>query len=815
MAAQTAIVPRDPVARTWYRERLQELVRMEPPLDGVVIESPYHDGVACQCAQCSTEPYPEDQMLAEMYAAVREARPDLPIVRCIKHNITDAGVGEALAAQLKTLEGPGDWYMNTYPNRASRQQWHALGPRFATYLLPYREVLKGNNVPEEIEALYAHFNDAASRGVMAHGFCYRFYGGRMGSYKVSEDAALRARYPDRRGAFSMALVAEAAFDPSLSDAERAHRVRRIQALTIPDYPRNRALADAEVASLGREPAPQTAAGPVIADPASYPPPGRLLRMQYSIQEPGFLMAQVCADVDNDGAREVVYASRGTGYTHLLRASDGTAKWGGKIPGDHQSIMAYDLDSDGTLEIVYTTSGPGRAYVLDGATGDTRRTWDAGDWKAGHSPVIIDADGDGVLDGYLGTRSTTLARLNMRDLTPIATRGPWSQCGCYPSALDVDGDGRWDLFAGSGDDSSAKGVAYRYDPITLEPVWQFATNDNASSADMVLADIDGDGQVEIVKSVDNYANDDAHDAIHAWETDGAHLWSTTGLSGEDSPNVADLDGDGEIEIIGMTFCSEVYCLNADGSVRWRKDLRPELDNTAHAYMTPVLCDMNGKPGLEIVAFTNDGYFANENEAAAKANGIIFVLDATGHVLDQYDVGAPRYWGTAFACNADGDPWLELCASGSGGFDVLETRGYGPDTEHFQRRRTYQRLNVLPWAYEDTYFNYRGVKENVVPRADSLVLARDGDGYVTSGSYTTALMTLPPGMSFGTLVFDVEEPAGTAIRAQVLDLSGAVSHDDVKYGTELGINVPIRLRFAFSTSENRVSPLLDAYALSFGQ
>ena len=34
-------------------------------------------------------------------------------------------------------------------------------------------------------------------------------------------------------------------------------------------------------------------------------------------------------------------------------------------------------------------------------------------------------------------------------------------------MDVDKDGRWDFFAGSGDDSHGKGVLHRFDPITLK------------------------------------------------------------------------------------------------------------------------------------------------------------------------------------------------------------------------------------------------------------------------------------------------------------------------------------------------------------
>ena len=551
--------------------------------------------------------------------------------------------------------------------------------------------------------------------------------------------------------------------------------------------------------------PRGASKPIVVMvPTAASTPSKLFRSQYRIKDPSFVLAQVCADLNNDGKREIVYSSRGTKATHLLRAADGTPLWSRKFKGDHQSVMAYDLDRDGNDEILFTVSSPGRLYVLDPKTGDVLRQWGAGDWKIGNSPVIVDADRDGVLDGYFGTRGRKLVRLNMADLTPITERTPWNQCGCHTSVMDVDGDGRWDLFAGSGDDHRLKGVLYRYDPLTLKRIWSYATNDNAASADPVLADIDGDGQVEIIKSVDNYAGDDAHDAIYAFETDGTLLWKVERFSGEDSPNVADLDGDGQVEIIGMTFGSEVYCLDSKGHVRWRKDLRPELDDSAHAYMAPVLCDLNSDRELEILALTN---------GKGKANGILFALDARGNVLDRFDVGGPRYWGTAFVCNVDDDPYLELVASGSGGLDVIETKGFGPNTEHFQRRRTYQRLNVVPWAYEDTYFIHRGQKEGVANLTDNLVLKKSGERYIASGTFTTELLTLPPRCHFDTLRFEALEPAGTELRVSIVDGSGKPITDNVSNGQRLHIGRPIRLRFSFSTTDRSKTPLLDSYRLSF--
>jgi hypothetical protein len=540
----------------------------------------------------------------------------------------------------------------------------------------------------------------------------------------------------------------------------------------------------------------------------------LFRRQHQTLDRSFCQAQCCVDFLGDGRRELLFASRGTRAIQMLDAASGAVRWSRVLEGEQQSIAAYDLQGDGLCEILYSVSHPGRLYVLD-AAGNVLKHWDADDWKLGNSPVILDADRDGVLDGYFGSRTKHLYRMNMRDLTVIAMRSPWSQCGCYTTAMDVDRDGAWDLFAGSGDDQpSRRGVLHRYDPVSLNTVWSFPTDDNAASADAVLADIDGDGRVEIIKSVDNYGGDVAHDAIYAFETDGKLLWKVEGLREEDSPNAADLDGDGSVEIVGMTFGSEVYCLDGRGRLRWRRDLRPELDDRAHAYLTPILCDLDGDKPLEILALTNGGYFDSPEQASKQgANGVLFALSAAGEVLDRFDVGGPRYWGEAFVANVDDDPQMELVVSGGGGVDVIETRGYGPNTEHFERRRDYQRLNVVPWAYEDSYFIRRGKKTGVENRTDNLVLARSNDRYGPSGTFLTELLAPPPGCFFDRIGFEAQTPPGAEVRLRILDQAGHALWEDARSGQRLHIERPVRLEFSLSSRSGAATPLLDSYRLTF--
>ena len=554
----------------------------------------------------------------------------------------------------------------------------------------------------------------------------------------------------------------------------------------------------------------------VAPQAAAPARG-LFRRQYHRGDLSYCNSPVCVDFDNNGRRELLFASRKTKQLQMLNAADGAVGWSKTIEGDQQSLSAHDLDRDGDFEILYSVSNPGRLYVLD-HLGHVLKQWDSGDSKLGNSVVVLDAEGDGRWDGFFGTRKRELIRLDMETLTPTKRRSGWSQCGCQTSAMDVDRDGRWDLFAGSGDDlQGRKGVLHRYDPVSLESAWTYRTDDNASSADAVLADIDRDGQVEIVKSVDNYAGDDAHDAVYAFETDGTLLWRTPGLSGEDSPNVADLDGDGEVEIVGMTFGCEVYCLDAQGRVRWRRDLRPELsDAQAHAYLTPILCDVNGDADLEILALTNGGFFDETGRTVREqvaAPGIVFALSAGGEILDQFAVDGPRYWGQAFVCNIDADPFLELIVSGSGGLDVIETAGFGPYSEHFQRRRNYQRLNVVPWAYEDSYFIHRGTKHHVVNATDNVVLAKRDGRFASSGSFTTELLALPPGGSFDRIRYDARAPEGTSIHVNVINQSGERILEHLSSNAKLHVGEPIRLEFVLSTTAHDTSPILDSYSLSF--
>jgi len=196
-----------------------------------------------------------------------------------------------------------------------------------------------------------------------------------------------------------------------------------------------------------------------------------------------------------------------------------------------------------------------------------------------------------------------------------------------------------------------------------------------------------------------------------------------------------------------------------------------------------------------------------------DGILFALSATGEILDRFNAGGKRFWGKGFVCNVDDDPQLELVVAGSSGLDVIETKGFGPNTEHFQYRQTYQRLNVMPWAYEETYFIFRGEKDGVENLTDNLVLEKTDGRYRSSGLFTTELLMLAPGYAFDVIEFEAVQPAGTFLRLNILDQEGKAILERRTVSQSLHIDKPVRLHFVFSSSDGANTPLLDSYRLSF--
>ena len=318
-------------------------------------------------------------------------------------------------------------------------------------------------------------------------------------------------------------------------------------------------------------------------------PMTALQPQYGfpfVADGGIAGSPCVADVDADGRAEIALATM-TGDVHLL-SSDGQdlVGWPQYLDdGFYAAPSMGDLDGDGDLEIV-AVGISGKIYVWQ-AEGSPLTNWplrpscpvtDLGSWR---SP-----------DGT------------------AATSRPEPACEFFGAAAlaDLDGDGRDEICV-----ASAQGTIWvlRSDGSHL-PGWpkmlpanQHPPNPAAVFASPAIADLDRDGDLEIVVATHAYQ-------IHAWQANGEAIigWPVwiphRARGGFSDVAIGDVNGDGELEVVitsehGFTGPATVALFNARGMLLpgWPYAL-PEPCNAG-----PALGDINADGIPEIVAATIGG------------------------------------------------------------------------------------------------------------------------------------------------------------------------------------------------------------------
>lgn len=257
-----------------------------------------------------------------------------------------------------------------------------------------------------------------------------------------------------------------------------------------------------------------------------------------------------ADIDNDGVDEILYGIWNTLYA---LNGDGTTLWEKTVSG---IILlpptVADLDNDGTLEIILNTGGvpnAGRVYLLD-PVGNDLPGWPLNfddHWMI-NAPAAADVDGDGVLDIVTGERVTGVqgfVHVIKMDGTPLNANWPVEVAATpafTPSIADVDNDGNNDVVIAA---SSAGMYIFDNQGAVFPNFPVFDPNVNYSYQSPMLADLDDDGDLEIIGS--NHGN---APGFYVMEHDGNYRsgWPIATSEWTYSPaTVWDVDNDGTFEI----------------------------------------------------------------------------------------------------------------------------------------------------------------------------------------------------------------------------------------------------------------------------
>ena len=382
------------------------------------------------------------------------------------------------------------------------------------------------------------------------------------------------------------------------------------------------------------------------------------------------------DIDGDGNLEVFAAS--TDQKLYGWRYDGTPLAG--FPKTLNGRMTTsptlgDIDGDGAPEIVVVTS-TGYAYALE-TNGTVMTGWP----KTGlgnpaiSSAVLTDLDGDGILEIIVCAGNTlNVWRANGSNFPgfPANFQSMYGTCST-PAVGDIDGDGHAEIVV--------EGWEYMtvfHSNGTIASGWPYhlpQSYNGFSYAAPVLVDFDGDGYREIAAGYHESGGGDWRGIACVWRYDGtvasgwprameAYGWCYS------TPAVGDIDEDGQLEFAMTSHDGNLYVFNADGT---NVPPFPVQEGTYNGESSCAIADVDGDGHLEIMYGDNNNpglYYAFERDgtitpgfptviqgAMAVSGSCVMDVDHNGHVnICAHDVsGNVNLWDLSAAYQANLTPF----------------------------------------------------------------------------------------------------------------------------------------------------------------
>lgn len=292
---------------------------------------------------------------------------------------------------------------------------------------------------------------------------------------------------------------------------------------------------------------------------------------YSISAP-----PVLADLDGDGDSEILVGMDGTDATsdglHAIQG-DGSFLWQRRYSIEGPVAVA-DMDQDGDVEIALCGYGPGISriytYILN-HNGQMVKKWLGGSVKG---VVVTDVDSDGQGDVVFATEDSVQAvALDGSTIWSTPLDAPIDRTGAL-SVGDLDSDGIPEIFMSTSviDDAYTYSLLYAFDhagEILSDQGFPKILMGDAEECEPLIADIDHDGQKELIAGA-------AGLPYMAWEADGSVTpgFPMLSLAGDYwcTPAIVDLDQDGDLEFMVPGYDWRFYVVDMDvpydaGSMDW--------------------------------------------------------------------------------------------------------------------------------------------------------------------------------------------------------------------------------------------------------
>ncbi len=334
----------------------------------------------------------------------------------------------------------------------------------------------------------------------------------------------------------------------------------------------------------------------------------------SIDTPGSRIwpGVVVADLDGDGDLEIVTA-QGGGYLNVLDHAGDTVWTQRPVSNELRGLSVYDLDDDGTLEIIVTGAVYGKVntWVYE-HNGSLRPGWPQLNDDSGYAygifndnAAIGDIDNDGIGEIVIPSDVHYICAYEPNgDQIPAHSmyggKG-WGQVGIWESPeIELRGWGRC---------NGVRAESYR----TNFAHWPAA-----------IADMDGDGTVEVVATGNVYDCNVGHppgkyNGVYVFNADRSRFnssgydWSNppidTGAplsesysvieSAQPNPVLADLDGDGELEILYASYDGRVHAFWLDKTEHHNWPYHVYTGGAYRFATEPIVADLDNDGFAEVI------------------------------------------------------------------------------------------------------------------------------------------------------------------------------------------------------------------------
>ena len=263
----------------------------------------------------------------------------------------------------------------------------------------------------------------------------------------------------------------------------------------------------------------------------------LERTETAELEGGAPQRALFADVDDDGTTELVV--RGAFGLQVYDALTLALEWSTEEYGGSDGLAVGDVDGDGEAEIVLADG-----FVLGG-------TSHAVEWRYlsgfGREVVLGNIDADPALEIFASAGSYYITAYDAEIRTPL-----WQiETGSEIAALllaDVDGDGDVEAVVGEGQWGDIKG----YDLQTRQLIWS-VNNPEHGVTRVAVGDPDGDGMPEVLWGAGQYSSGQDNLFVAGIGTEEIE-WRSLDLDGPFFVGQTDVDGDDVADIVALSRAS---------------------------------------------------------------------------------------------------------------------------------------------------------------------------------------------------------------------------------------------------------------------